>query len=270
MNIKKTSPYRLARKIYRSFFKKNIQIIIDEDEKSRCLDFYKNYYGFRTINNCVLNTGVSEDRARYIKEVLYKERAIGYYYFEENVPPHVYMRDLIKERIGDKLNHKSYILEIGPGENPIFPFPEYENWYGIDKNYDGNIIRFNNHLWAYKKYPSKRIFEGSWENISQIRQLESFHNKFDFVVASHSYEHVSKPIQSLIEASIMLKSGGYIILFVPDGFSDDPNSRNEMTHTLFLVPDMIEEFFIYSKKYKKPIIQSFRPNADYFVIAQKL
>ena len=67
----------------------------------------------------------------------------------------------------------------------------------------------------------------------------------------------------------MLKNGGYIVLFVPDGFSDDPSARNEMTHTLYLVPEMINEFFLYSNVFAKPTIETFRPNADYFIIAQK-
>ena len=243
---------------------------MDKTERDKCLNFYMTYHGFRTIRNCVLSTGVSERKAIFIKEQLYRERAIGNYYYEATVPPHAYMREIICKTVGDKLSNNSYILEIGPGENPLFPFPEYVNWYGIDKNYDGKAIRFNSHLWALKKYPSERIFEGSWEEISKVKQLEAFHSRFDFVVASHSYEHVSRPIQSLIEASNMLRPGGSLILFVPDGFSDDPSSRCEVTHTLFLVPDMIEEFFLYSKMYTRPKILSFRPNADYFIIASKL
>jgi SAM-dependent methyltransferase len=65
-------------------------------------------------------------------------------------------------------------------------------------------------------------------------------SKFDLLVASHSYEHVFKPIQSLIEAAKMLRSGGVLVLFVPDGFSDEPAARNEPTHTLYIVPDMIK------------------------------
>jgi SAM-dependent methyltransferase len=271
MKIKRTFLYRTIRKAYKLIFRKpETEIIhISQEEKNKCLDFHINYNGFRTISNCVLITGIEEHKVRNIKESLYKERAIGCYYFEADVPPHKYMRDLIKRKIGDNLSTESLILEIGPGDNPIFPFSDFINWYGVDQNYNGNEINFNGNRWASEKYPSDRIFNGDWENISKIEGLKQFHNKYDLVVASHSYEHVIKPIQSLIEASIMLKPGGYLILFVPDGFSDDPSARDEMTHTIYLVPDMINEFFSYSGKFTDPIIETFRPNADYFIMARK-
>jgi hypothetical protein len=58
-------------------------------------------------------------------------------------------------------------------------------------------------------------------------------------------------------------------MFVPDGFSDDPASRCEMTHTLFLVPQMIEEFFACAGGFQDLKIASFRPNYDLVVSAAR-
>jgi len=194
---------------------------------------------------------------------------LGNYYFQADAPPQKYMRDFVMKRLGSAVDHHAMILEVGPGNHPIFSFDEYGNWYAVDKFYDGSGILFGTRSWARNAYPGDRIYTGGWENLSSIRELKPHRNGFDLIVASHSYEHVFKPIQSLIEAGIMLKPGGYIFLFVPDGFSDDPSSRREPSHTLYLVPEMIEEFFWYSGQFTKPEIGVFRPNADYYVVAQK-
>ena len=66
----------------------------------------------------------------------------------------------------------------------------------------------------------------------------------------------------------MLKDMGILVLFVPDGFSDDPNTKDP-THTLYVVPGMMEEFFEYAGGFRDITIEKFRPNADLVITAIK-
>jgi len=169
-------------------------------------------------------------------------------------------------RLFPELTPASAILEIGPGEHPLFPADAYRNWIGVDKYFEHGKIRFKNLDWQNRNL---NIVQGSYENLSEIEALRPQTGRFDLVCGSHSYEHVFKPIGSLIECRKMLKPGGGLALFVPDGFSDEPASRNEMTHTLYLVPAMIEEFFHHAGGYCDLQVKTFRPNADYMITARK-
>ena len=42
-----------------------------------------------------------------------------------------------------------------------------------------------------------------------------------------------------------------------------------MTHTLYLVPQMIKEFFEYSNVFYDLNVETFRPNYDYVITAKK-
>ena len=79
----------------------------------------------------------------------------------------------------------------------------------------------------------------------------------------------NKDTKGFIENKTAAKKGGIIALFVPNGYSDDPAFRTEITHTLFLVPDMIKEFFDYSGAFTDVAVENFRPNFDFFISAVK-
>ncbi len=258
--MKKKVIERIKEKVLNKTFK------YSKEEYHKVLKFYKNYQNFRTIKNCEKETGLSQNKCEFLKKICYKNRALGRYFFEDKANPQKYMKNEILKKT--TIDENSYILEIGPGEYPIFDYREYINWIGTDKNYKNNYIDFNGNIWSKNKYPKDRIYTISWENLSDMEKIFP-DKKFDLIVGSHSYEHVFRPIQSLIEAASLLKADGYIILFVPDGFSDEADSRNEMTHTLYLTPEMIKEFFHYSKNYYGVEVQTFRPNYDYMVIARK-
>ena len=179
------------------------------------------------------------------------------------------MREFIMSKF-PTINNDSFILEIGPGRSPVFPITDYKNWYAVDKYYQDNKINFRSLNWAINQYPEDRICAGSWETLSDSIKALNKSNEYDLIVSSHSYEHCFKPIASLIEASKVLKKGGILALFVPDGFSDHSSARNEMTHTLYLVPEMIEEFFKYAGVFHELEVVSFRPNADFAIIAKKI
>ena len=58
-------------------------------------------------------------------------------------------------------------------------------------------------------------------------------------------------------------------MFVPDGFSDEPAARGEPTHTLFVVPSMIEEFIATAGGYERLSVESFRPNYDIAILVYR-
>lgn len=239
-----------------------------QKEYDAVLNFFKNFNSFRTIYDCSQQTGYSIQKCQNIKDILYRDRKLGMYYYKENADPQPFMFEYIKKLV-PIFKYDYNIAEIGPGKCPIIADKSFTNWIGIDYNYKDGKIDFNGRIWDIGNYPTTKVYKGTWENCSSIPELKDKIGKFDFVIGSHSFEHVFEPIKSLNSAAELLKQEGYIVLFVPDGFSDEPAARNEMTHTLYLVPDMIKEFFKYSDKYKNLKIESFRPNYDYVITAQK-
>lgn len=177
-------------------------------EMEAVLDFFCNYNDFRSLSACVKQTGLDIELCARIKRYLYERRMLGLYFFEAGVPPQKYMRQLILSKF-PQITNDSYILEVGPGENPLFPISEYQNWYAVDKYLEDGVIKFKDWDWAKKnKYPTERIFQGTFEDLSKIFDQKGLYGRFDLVVASHSYEHVFKPIESLKQANKMLKQGG--------------------------------------------------------------
>ena len=247
----------------------DVKVVITKNELETVKTFFSSHSDFRTLDACSKETGLDILKCKVIKSYLYKKRRLGAYYFEKKKPPQKYMRKYILDRF-IFIDRESIIVEIGPGNSPIFPPMEYPNWYGIDKYYDGNLIDFRGKKWGENRYPEGRIFNGTWEKLGDILCDVDIMGKCDLLVASHSFEHVFQPIQSLIEASKLLRSGGCLSLFVPDGRSDDPAIRLEPTHTLYITPDMMEEFFFYSGVYQDISIECFRPNFDLAVTAIKI
>lgn len=255
-----------VQKLINKLRKKNKNVNFNQNEYDSVLDFFVNYQSFRTLYDCSKITGIEINKCEYLKKLLYQDRKLGMYYFGEKLEPQPFMLEYIKKRI-PSFSINSKIAEIGPGRYPIVSGSEYINWFGFDPNYKNGYIDFCGRIWEPKEYPNKNVFNASWENCNEITTIAN--NSFDFIISSHSFEHVFEPIKSLNNAANLLKPNGYIVLFVPDGFSDEPAARNEMTHTLYLVPDMIKEFFSYSGHYKNLSIETFRPNYDYVIVAQK-
>lgn len=240
-----------------------------KEEIEQIYKFYTNYDGYRTDFMCSQVTGYSEEKCRRVQNALLKQRKLGAYYFAKDEPPQKYMRKYILKK-WPEITSQSAILEIGPGNNPLFSEKEYLNWYGLDKGYvknnDGGTIRFHEYDWGKGKYT--RLYQGSWENISLACSENAIGQAFDLVCGSHSYEHTSKPITALREAGEVLKRGGLLIMFVPIGYSLD-NGNKDFTHTIYLVPEMIEEFFKEADCFTELHYETFRPNLDYVITARK-
>jgi SAM-dependent methyltransferase len=225
--------------------------------------YYREYQGFRSLEACVEQTGFTLEKCSKIKQYLYKKHLLGNYYFKANTPPQSFMRERITKAF-PQITNDSLILEVGPGDLPLFPPKEYRNWTGCDPFWDGEAIHFRQMNWAKGRYPQGKMRCGSWENLSET--YPNLVGKIDIVAGSHSFEHSSRPISALREAARMLKHGGILALFVPDGFSEDP-SNQDPTHTIYVVPGMLEEFFSCVGGFEQIQIEPFRPNADLFVSA---
>lgn len=242
-----------------------LPVMATYEEIEKVYNFFINYNDFRLLENCSLETGLSIYKCARIKKYLYKKRRLGSYFFEADVPPQKYMREYILKKFSS-IKNDSCILEVGPGEFPVFDFKDFSNWYGVDKFFSGGSIEFRCKGWAKNKYPIEKIKQAEYENLSD--EMKNMVEKFDLVVGSHSYEHTLKPILSLRESFKMLKKGGILVLFVPDGFSDDINSKDP-THTLYINKDMMIEFFEAAGGFENIEIKTFRPNADLVISAIK-
>ncbi|WP_138708201.1 class I SAM-dependent methyltransferase [Desulfocurvibacter africanus] len=225
--------------------------------------FYKNWQGYRSIEACEEQTGIDSKGCRFIKAYLYQKRRLGNYFFEADSPPQKFMRHAIIAQF-PSIGPSSKILEIGPGNYPLFPPEDYPGWYGCDPFFDGEAICFRHHVWAKGRYCRERMRRGSWECLANTypEKLQSF----DLVTGSHSYEHTSRPLTAIRQAMSMLKPGGILAIFIPDGYSNDP-SNQDPTHTFYATPELLEEFFSYAGGFENISIRSFRPNADLFVSA---
>lgn len=227
--------------------------------------FFKDYQNFRNDYSCAKYTGYPVKDCATIRRILYQNNLLGNYFFSPKIGPWKFMQEEIHYRIPN-LNTSSTILEVGPGEHPVFSPEEYQNWFMCDINYDGKSINFKQFTWAKKKYPPERCYTASWDTMADV--LTKLHSQCDLVFGCHSYEHTFKPVTALQQAYTLLKPGGWLAMFVPDGFSDDPN-LHDPTHTLYVVPGMMEDFFHAAGGFAAPIVEPFRPNADLIILAQK-
>lgn len=216
-----------------------------------CAEFYENKYSEKQCNDAI--------------EYLFLKNQMGAYCRCEGSPQGI-MREYILDSV-DRINKDSMILEVGPGDNPLFDENEYKNWYSCDYNYSEGAINFSGKIWGKNKY--KHIVKGSWENLTEVRNNYGEELSFDLVCGSHSFEHNHRPVKALVEARKVLKSGGHIVVFVPDGYSTWPGNYDK-THTLYFDEQMAQDFFEAAGGYTNVICKSFRINMDLAIIATKI
>lgn len=222
----------------------------------------------RTAENCSQYYGgkysvkVCEDVIQY----LFDARKMGAYYFAKDEDPQRYMQEYIIKNFSE-INRNSYIMEVGPGNNPLFLEGEYPNWYSCDINYKNGIINFSGKIWGKGMY--QHIYEGGWENLSEVCATNMLPTKYDLVCGSHSFEHNHRPIRALNECAKVLKENGILVLFVPDGYSTWSGNYDK-THALYFTQEMVEDFFeATGGGYKDVCCKQFRKNMDLVITARK-
>jgi SAM-dependent methyltransferase len=218
---------------------------------------------FRSDADCAETTGIPLERARRIKEYLFEFTNFGG--FLETGTPHQHLMYAEILRRFPALTHKSRILEIGPGRRPMFP-PEYD-WTGVDKNAIDNVVYFEGHRWTTPD--GRPIITGAWETIADDLAANGVERGFDLIVASHSFEHVHTPIRCLRQCLDLLKVGGHLVLFVPDGLAAENIGRSAPTHTLYITPDMADELFRECGGFSDVTVEPFRSSHDIVIMARK-
>lgn len=118
-------------------------------------------------------------------------------------------RNAIRDAVG-KANQS---IEIGPSYAPILPKSEGYRTLVVD-HADADTLR--------SKYRSHGIDLSRIETVDAIDdggeflELDPSKKGFDFIVASHVFEHLADPIHFLQRCERALKPGGRIFLLVPD------------------------------------------------------
>jgi len=150
--------------------------------------------------------------------------------------------------------------------------------------------------WGYGSYQLKKIFNvKSYEisaprakyardklgvniiNESELDSLKNNDNKLDFFFMSHVLEHVPNPSETLDLGLKLLKKGGYIVSFTPNGSMKNKKINSKwsqlwgMVHPNFIDEKFYEKFFknniyyIGSSTYNLKNIQNFTKNNQNYI-----
>ena len=150
--------------------------------------------------------------------------------------------------------------------------------------------------WGYGSYQLKKIFNvKSYEisvsrakyardklgvnviNKSELDYLMNNKKKLDFFFMSHVLEHVPNPSETLDLGLKLLKKGGYIVSFTPNGSMKNKKINSKwsqlwgMVHPNFIDEKFYEKFFrnnvyyIGSSKYNLKNIQNFTKNNQNYI-----
>lgn len=139
----------------------------------------------------------------------------------------------LDKKIADLPLLKQYVtgktgLEIG-GPSPIFSNRGYIPVYPYAKTVDGCNFSTNT-VWenTIKEGPNYTFDQQllGFQFIADATDLSKIlTDQYDFILSSHSLEHVANPIKALKEWLRVLKPGGAIILVVPDKFHTFDHKR---------------------------------------------
>jgi SAM-dependent methyltransferase len=114
-------------------------------------------------------------------------------------------------------------LEIG-GPSPFTCTKIYKCCETID-----NVVFHRNTHWAKLSNDTYTYFENKTGSlfIHDAVHIQSLKDaSYDFVVASHSLEHIANPIKALKEWLRLIKTDGYIILILPERSKCFDHKRN--------------------------------------------
>jgi hypothetical protein len=187
-----------AKRFIRALSPKIPQSVLDD-----VLAFCKTVPILRTPQNCskYFKGKYDERTCKRAIEYLNESCLMGAYTFGTGVEPHSFMREYILKALPG-INNQSKIMEVGPGNCPLFSEDEYPNWYGCDVNYNEGHIDFSGKIWGKGLY--KKIYNGSWDNLASVCKSHDILPEFALVCGCHSFEHTYKPVSALQETAQIL------------------------------------------------------------------
>jgi len=115
-------------------------------------------------------------------------------------------------------------LEIGALSTPVVKRSEGEIYYADYFPAESLVL-------TYKDVKLQDVVEVDFllNNIASYREICKKTGSFDYVIASHVFEHIPNPIGWLRELSEILKPNGIISLAIPDKRHTSEYFRNETT-----------------------------------------
>jgi hypothetical protein len=203
--------------------------------------FFRDYQGPRSLEACAERTGHGLEACRAMKALLYENGLLGEGFLEKGMAAEEFMHQRIAERF-PQIGCAAAILEIGGGARPIFAAT------------------------GRPGYAAARLPARGWDELGEIEKQQP--GSFDMVAANHSFQTCFDPIRALRQAARLLKPGGILTLFVPDGFSLDRPDRSS-AEAFAAVPELLREFFETAGGYENIHIEPLLPNVDLFVSAQR-
>lgn len=235
---------------------------ISDTEIKKVEDFFAGFPDFRTYERCAEELNLSVEIVELIYKKLCKERRLGPYSLGIQGNPQKYMLAYLCDKL--PIVRESLILEVGPGCNPVFNKQEFPLLFSVDRYFTG---QYGN------AFGQRSVADAiaTYSNLAECQELSEFINKygaFDLVFGSHSFEHEVRPVKAIRSIRSVLKVGGAVALFVPDGFSNEEGLRDP-SHTMNITPDMAYDLFEAAGGFVDIEVTPWRPNWDQILIAKR-
>src|SRR3954463_13199512 len=126
----------------------------------------------------------------------------------------------LKNKIGLEIGGPSHFFQL-KGYFPIYAFAKRVDVvnYSTETVWEGSIASG----YTYQYYKNKK----GYQYIDEASELSNVKNSsYDFVLSSHSLEHVANPVKALLEWKRVLKPGGILILILPKKESTFDHKRD--------------------------------------------
>ena len=179
---------------------------------------------------------------KYYKGRIDKDKLEGFYYrlvqckfccliFQEQIHDESFSEELYENIIDkkdsyfkkenfEKKYYKKLIYEIGLLKG-IFK-ERFKNIsileFGAGWGFWSNHLKDNHFNISAFEVSESRIKNLKKNNINVISNIESINQKFDFIYSEETFEHISKPKETLIKLSKILNINGFILLRFPSSF----------------------------------------------------
>ena len=161
----------------------------------------------------------------------------------------------LKNKFGIEIGGPSRFFSLRGGF-PIYLMAERIDGvnFSIDTVWEGKIKEGE----SYAYYPGKKGFQ----YIAEATNLSGISNeKYDFILSSHSLEHVANPIKALMEWKRVCKAGGTFVLILPDKQHTFDSAR-PYTSFEHLLQDYNTNMTEHDQTHFEEIIKTYDPSKD--------